>query len=294
MADECGFDFILTDDYFKAPTLEEGVKSVASELPNGQYWTAKGITDTFIYGLVFASTGVFALFVVLIETLAKEFNLYTTDSLIATWEASVGLPDPRLGAVSQDLCERRRAVKRRLTKVPIVTLIDMQLLVDEQFPLYGIWLTSLPNAEFFRYTFRYNLGGFSARSSALIDVHIPWLAMSNPPQASDPLTVDNLLSWLRDFVPAYIELRPVFQEQQSYSIITEPQVDQSVYAISDGAGDYADIPIYWKQIDVDGTVTNHLDTEDIQPDQTDVTRDFIDSTVTLISTTHPVDVITLL
>lgn len=294
MADECGFDFILKDEYFKAPTQGECTKSVASELPTGPYWTAKLINNTMIYALVFATAGMLGLFKTLIEALAREFNLYTTNSLISVWEASVGLPDPRLGTTSLTLCERRKAVNRRLTKVPIITLVDMQLLVDEQFPDYGIWLTSVPNAEFFRYTFRYNLGGFSARSSAIIDVHIPWLAINNPPLVTDPLTVDNLLSWFRDFTPAYIELRPVFEVQQSYTLITEPQEEQAVYAISDGAGDYDDITVYWKTIDVDGTVVNRVDTEDIQPNSIEITRSFTDSTTTLITATNEVDVITLL
>lgn len=294
MADECEFDFVLTDEYFKAPTQEECTKSVASELPNGPYWAAKLINNTFIYALVFATAGMLGLFKSLIETLAKEFNLYTTSLLIDLWETSVGLPDPRLGDTSLTLCDRRRAVLRRLTKVPIITLVDMQLLVDTQFPDYGIWLTSTPNAEFFRYHFPFNLGGFSPRSTALIDIHIPWLAINNPPLESDPLTIDNLLSWFRDFVPAYIELRPVFEVQQSYTIITEPQDSQIVYAISDGAGDYDDITVYWKTIDVDGTVVNRVDTEDIQPNSVLVTRDFTDSTVTVITATNGVDVITLL
>lgn len=290
----CEFDFVLTDDYFKAPTQEECTKSGASELPTGHYWTAKWLIGTMIYGLVFATAGMLGLFKALIETLAKEFNLYTTNSLISLWETSVGLPDPRLGDTSLSLCDRRRAVLRRLTKVPIITLVDMQLLVDTQFPDYGIWLTSTANAEFFRYEFPLNLGGVNTRSTALIEIHIPWLAINNPPLESDPLTVDNLLSWFRDFVPAYIELRPVFAVQRSYTIITEPQNSQIVYAISDGAGDYDDITVYWKTIDVDGTVVNRVDTEDIQPDSQLITRDFTDSTVTVISDTNNVDVITLL
>lgn len=291
----CEFDYKLTDEYFNTPSVDETTKSVTSEMPDGQYWEAKLLNGTMMRALMFASSELFRLFLLLIQTLGAEFNLYTTNALIHIWERSVGLPDPRLGTTNLTLCDRRKAVLRRLDKTPVVTLVQMQNLIDQQFPDFGIWLSTGASGETFRYSFRYTLGpGEGVRSSFVIDVHIPWLAMSNPPQDSDPLTIDNLFSWFQDFIPSYVLLNPIYEDQASYCIITEPQDEQPVRAISDGAGDYDDISVYWKQIDIDGTVTNHLDMEDIQPTQTEITRDFTDSDSVLIIATNSVKVITLL
>ena len=295
MPENCEPRYNLTDEYFKAPTQAECAKSTSSELPDGHYWTAKLILDTVIYGLVFATAGLLGLYKTLIETLAREFNLNTTDQLITVWENSVGLPDPRVGDTPLTLCDRRNAVLQRLDKTPTVTLVQMQLLVDQQFPDYGIWLVRRDSGESFRYDFRYPFGpnaGF--RETFVIEVHIPWLAISDPPELDDPLTIENLLDWFHDFIGAYVLLLPIYESQASYTVITGPQNGGTVYAISDGAGDYEDIPVYWKTIDTDGTVINRLDTEDIQPDQTEIERSFTDSTVSLISTTNEVNVITLL
>lgn len=288
--------FTLNDTFFNAPTQDVQTQTVASELPDGPYWKAKWLSFTVIYAMVFATAGVYILLKNMIETMAREFNLYTSVLLLGpVWEKSTGLPDTRLGETPQDLCSRRQQVKQRLKKDPTVDIVEYQLLVDEAWTDYGIWLSTGAVSQSFRYDFRYFFGpGFGIRDVFIIEVHIPWLAIDPLDLENSPIKLENLLSWFRDFVPGYIELVPVFESQASYSVITDPQDEQEVYAISDGVGGFLPIPVYWKQIDIDGTVTNHLDTEAITPFTTDITRSFTDSTATLISDTNAVEVTTLL
>lgn len=289
-------DFTLNDTFFAAPTQDKQTQTIASELPDGFYWQAKWITFTVIYSMVFATAGAYILLKNMIETMAREFNLYTSVLLLGSvWEKSVGLPDTRLGETPQDLCSRKQQVKQRLTKKPTITMVEYQLLVDDAWKDLGIWLSTGSSSSSFRYNFRYFLGeGFGTGDVFVIEVHIPWLAIDPDNPGNDPITLENLLSWFRDFVPAYIEILPIFESQASYAVITDPQFNQTVYAISDDAGGYDDITIYWKQIDIDGNVTNHVDTEDVNPFTTEITRSFTDSTTTVISDTNDVSVITLL
>ena len=291
----CGFDFVLDSDYFTAPTQAKETKSVATELPDGRYWLAKFLTFTVIYGAVYATAGAYRLLKQLIETLAREFNLYTSVELLGVWEKSVSLPDTRLGTTSQTLCERRRQIQQRLKKYPIVTIEEMQTNIDNTFPDYGIWISSGESGESFRYSFRYFFGPQGGtRARFVLYINIPWIAIDPLDLENSPLTWENLKSWFRDFVPGYVELIPIYHPENSYCIITSPQDEQTIYVESDGAGGYKDITVYWKEIDKDGTVVNNIDTENVDPDTTDITREFIDSDSNLISITNDVEVMVLL
>lgn len=302
------FPNLPNSDYFDVPTQKEETKSVSSEMPDGRYWLAKWLETKVIYALMFGAAGATRLLKQMFSSLSTEFNLYTAVELLGSlWEKSVGLPDTRLGNISQSLDARRLQVQQRLRKKAIVTMVEMQLLIDATFPDYGIWLSSGGSGQFFRYDFRFFLGsGSGGRATFVFSVNIPWLAIDPDDLENSPLTQENLFSWLRDFIPSYVELNPIFYPQDSYCIITNPQGVQSptppqpesqpqeVYSLSDGAGGFLDRIIYWKQIDKDGTVINHADPENILPTTTDITRSFTDSDTNLISATNDVKVITLL
>ena len=296
MPDSCGFDFILGSKYFKTPSETTQAKSVASDLPNGPVWLAKNIATSGIYSLVWGCGGVFILLRNMIQTLAMEFNLYTSESELELWENSVGLPDTRIGPIPTNICERRTRVRDKLQKIPTVTLQEAQTRIDTWMPDYGIWLGSNEFVgENFRYTFAYPFDGLAgARERFVIKVNIPWIAIDQDDLNNSPLRWPELESWLRDFLPSYVRLDPVYWTQASICVITNPEQDQEIYADSDGAGGWEDRTIYWKEIDTDGTVVNHIDTETILPTTTQITRSFTDSTVTLITDIKDVTVATFL
>lgn len=230
MADQCGFDFQLTDTYFKASTQKISTKSVASELPDGEPWFAKVLMGTVVYALVWATAGVVNAIQVLFETMSIEFNLYTSVEELTLWEKSVSLPDSRINPGPQTICERRIAIKQRLKKEATVTLQEMQDLIDEAFPGYGIYLDADRIGGAFRYTFRYTFQhARGSRDRFVINVNIPWIAIDPLDLENSPLTWENLQSWLRDFVPSPVLLNPIYLEQASYCAITNPRNTSTIY-----------------------------------------------------------------
>jgi hypothetical protein len=88
----------------------------------------------------------------LIESLAREYDVNQTVDLIDKWEESVGIPDRCLFR-SDSLEERRTQVIQRLRKRPIVTIGEMQKIVDDLFPNSGITLVA--GTDFFSYEYEY-------------------------------------------------------------------------------------------------------------------------------------------
>ena len=286
----CNFDFTLKSRYFFSPSEDSLHTSLTSDLPDGEVWRAKSEETTNIFSLVRAVATMFGVLRLLIEKLSKEFSIYTTVDLIEVHEKSVGLPDPRLGEdIPQDLCSRRQRVLDRITKQNTVTFEEAQTKLDETFPDYGIWLSTGQAPQAFRYTFRYTfLHGGSNRDRFIIFVNIPWFVIDPGDPSNDKLTWENLRSWLKDFFPGYVSFVPVYIEQASYCVITSPQMGEEVYTQGDGQGNWTEIPVYWKQIDINGTVINVVDSEEITPNTTSITRSFTDSTSTLIETTNSI------
>ena len=285
-------NYNLRSNLFKAPSQEIETKSVGTELPNGQAWLAKYINTTVIYALVYASAGIFRRIKQLIEYLSNEFNLYrSSDLLESVWAKSVGLPDSRLADSFQGPLVNQ--IKQRLKKKDAtVTGFEIQRLVDETFPTYGIWITYGATGEGFRYDFRYSFGHTTGiRRRFTLNIHIPWIAIDPADPENSPLTWDNLKSWFRDFVPSYVLLNPIYEPQASYCVITQPQDQQTVYADPVDGGGYEDVDVYWKQIDVDGSVINQQDTEPITATTSQITRSFTDSTATLIEDTVDINLV---
>ncbi len=102
--------------YFKTPSMKILAKSAASELPEGKAWRAKVLEGKYIYALVFGWAGALETFRQLIQTVARELNIYSTNQLLPEWEKSVGLPDSRLEDSNPSIEVRRQNVKNRLQK----------------------------------------------------------------------------------------------------------------------------------------------------------------------------------
>lgn len=279
MPDSCGFNFILRSQFFKTPSQDVQTKSVASDLPNGNAWAAKNIVTKGVYSLVYACAGVYILLRNVLETLSIEFNLYTSDTELETWERSVGLPDTRIGPAPTDICIRRTRVRDKVQKIPTVTIHEMQTRIDTWMPDYGIWLSGMNSTpvESFRLGYRFGYTSESGERNGLaLQVNIPWAAIDPDDIDNSPLRWPELESWLRDFVPAYIRLAPVYHPNSGYlCVIKNVLQDQNIYADSIGPSTWADKDIYWMEISgmtTPATVVHHQDTENILPTTTQITR----------------------
>ncbi len=146
-----------------APTLETTVKQLSEHMPQGKVWEAKVVPETNLQALMFGVAKPFNITQELIETLADELNINTTDFLIEEWETSVGLPSKCTGPIS-DLDDRRIAVIERFRKIPIVTLAEMQSFVNDKFPNAGIVLKLGRVVFTFEYDFEFTfLGDFNEK-----------------------------------------------------------------------------------------------------------------------------------
>lgn len=145
-------------DILDAPPLETTVNQLGEHMPQGKVWAAKIVPETNLQSLMFGVAKPFNITQELIETVADELNINTTDFLIEEWETSVGLPSACTGPLI-DLDERRAAVIERFRKIPIVTLEEMQAFVDEKFPDAGIILRLGRILLTFEYDFEFTFSG---------------------------------------------------------------------------------------------------------------------------------------
>lgn len=128
---------------FKAPTVAVAASQLASNLPDGRAWQAKNLPGTNMYAAISACGAEFREIQLMIETLAREFDVRMTDQLLPDWEKSCGLPEECIGQLAS-LEDRRKAVIIRLRKIPFVTKEEFELLA---FELTGLNVTVTPGAE---------------------------------------------------------------------------------------------------------------------------------------------------
>ncbi|MNQ96591.1 hypothetical protein D3C85_1122030 [compost metagenome] len=128
---------------FKAPTVAVAAGQLASNLPDGRAWQAKNLPGTNVYAAISACGAEFREIQLMIETLAREFDVRMTDQLLPDWERSCGLPEECIGQLAS-LEDRRNAVILRLRKIPFVTKEEFELLA---FELTGLNVTVIPGAE---------------------------------------------------------------------------------------------------------------------------------------------------
>lgn len=292
MADECNIGYDLKSKYFKQPEESVELKSINSALPNGQAWAAKSITGTIVNLLVKSTSSVTLLLKSFIEYYTKEFNLLTSEDLLTTvWEPSVGLPDSRLPNTDRTICTIRSQVYTKLSKIPLVSLNEIQKHIDTILPESGIWLTTGQIGSQFRYRLRYPFGHFTGnRGRFIIVVNIPKFFIDPADETNSKMTWENLMGWLRSFIPANDMLIPNYLDEDSYCVIKDPQSETTIYLKNDGAV-WDIIPVRWMSIDVDETVTHYEDFDPVLPTSESVTRFFTDSTSTLITTTNDIKVV---
>jgi len=150
----------LFDTLFKTKTLDETVDFIACHLPDGRAWDKKYDIESNTYKLIKSLSAAFNAIQNEIEHIATEFNINLTNDLLIDWEKSCGLPDECTQSIT-DLQERRNEVINRFRKVPIVTLAEMQALVDSL-------LVYIPGTEWFEYEFEMLFEGIEIADVELI------------------------------------------------------------------------------------------------------------------------------
>lgn len=128
---------------FEAASQDEATRQLASMIPDGRAWQAKGVPGTNMYAVVSACASEFRQIQIQIETLASEFDINLSEQLLPDWEKSCGLPEECIGQMAS-LEDRRNAVILRLRKIPFVTKEDYENLA---FQLTGLSVTVTPGAE---------------------------------------------------------------------------------------------------------------------------------------------------
>lgn len=127
----------------KAPTLDETTTQFAQHQPSGRAWNAKNIEGTTNRNLSKGLSAPANSIQVLIETLAREFNIETSVELLPEWLESVGLPDDCQTEFESDEAAQNAIIKR-MSKVPVVTVQDT---IDLIYSLTGIDATVSPGAD---------------------------------------------------------------------------------------------------------------------------------------------------
>lgn len=148
---------------FDQPNIEGTVRQLADHMPTGQLWASRLVEGSNLHSIMHGTAKPFNLTQGRIEDLARDFQIDKTIELIEQWETSVGLPDACLGPLT-DIDERRKLIKERFSRTPLVTLEEQQALIDNLFPDLGVVL--IPGVEFFEFEYDlelYFLGNVSER-----------------------------------------------------------------------------------------------------------------------------------
>lgn len=150
----------------KAPTLEETTTQLAQHQPSGKAWDAKNIQGTTNRNLTKGLSAPANSIQVLIETLAREFNINTAVELLPEWLESVGLPDTCQTEFESDEAARNAVIKR-ISKVPVVNVQDT---VDLIYSLTGINATVTPGADNEIFTMNFPITFSSSAARFIVSV----------------------------------------------------------------------------------------------------------------------------
>ncbi len=160
---------------FEVPNSASMRKSVASAMPNGDVWKAKNITESVLGRLTTANSESLRYAQSYIALLSKELNVNTAELLITEWEKSVGLPTPCRVLLNESIENRRGAVRAKLRKTPVITIEQMQEIVDQNFPDLKLKLRreSESGLEFpYVFPILFNAKGRSSRFIIIVDVYV--------------------------------------------------------------------------------------------------------------------------
>ncbi len=168
-------DAIVKLSKFDAPDSVSMRKAVASAMPDGDVWKAKNIPESVLGRLISASSESLRYTQGNISLLVKELNVNTTELLISEWEKSVGLPSPCRVLLNESIENRRGTVRAKLRKTPVVTLEQMQEIVDQNFPDLKLKLRrEAESGVEFPYVFpiSFTASGRVSRFVIIVDVYI--------------------------------------------------------------------------------------------------------------------------
>jgi hypothetical protein len=198
---------------FRVPKDKVLHDSITSEMPNGIIWVCKRIVGKYLYALMFGAVAVFKKIREMIALFAKELDINTTTELIDLWEESVGLPDDATANSVLTIEERRTAIIQRLSKVPRVTLEEIQTLLDDLYPGVGITiLTGEYLGGGFPYTFRMEFTqNYGDRNRFVLEVIIPENAI---------VDIEQIRSYLTPVIPSNVLLLITEQGSEDYTYIT--------------------------------------------------------------------------
>lgn len=160
----------MSDNIFKAPN--DTSQQMADCLPSGRAWGLRNDPASNTRKLINCLSVVHNRAQQQIETLSDEFNIDETFDLLEDWEKSVGLPDQCIG-LSQTIQDRRQDVIKRLKKMPIVTIADLQAYINALFP--GLGVTLYPGYDYYSFEYEFEvplLGGVSDKFIIVAEVQL--------------------------------------------------------------------------------------------------------------------------
>ena len=153
---------------FKQQTIEKTTSDIAGHLPNGRVWAGKYIPDSNLHKLIKGLAAGFVEVQNQIQHLSEEFDINLTQDLLPDWETSVGIPDECTGRL-MDLESRRKAILRKLTKIPIVDIAEMELFISE---IIGQDVMLVPGVE--AETFPYTLPIILSSTNPLFKIYLTY------------------------------------------------------------------------------------------------------------------------
>jgi hypothetical protein len=113
---------------FKSFTDDQSQAYLADHFPHGKMFANRHKPSSILYKIILSIGYWVRLFSGQLYTFVKNLDIDQADELLEEWEESVGIPDniPRLTT----LAERRTAVKRLISKIPVYNIDDGE--VDEE------------------------------------------------------------------------------------------------------------------------------------------------------------------
>lgn len=222
------------DTLFGVPKEEDIIRFIANHLPSGRIWDAKHVEDTNIYKILKALYISKKILLEKIEELALEFPIDSSILLLPDWEKSVGLPTNCVDTSLWTLTQRRENVKRRIRKVPIVTLEEVQSYLNIYFPDLKLSLIKGYDVFGYEYTYQFNFysGAINEKFILLVEVEQSWdntYEYTYEFEYDSYIDTDVIECVLREVIPANVAL--LF----SYVSPPEPTTIDFVLSGADGA-----------------------------------------------------------
>lgn len=108
----------------------DNTQSLADNLPDGELYRAKNMPESTFRELLYALALEIGRVEGLIEFIADDYYIWTTEALLESWERAVGIPDSCFKTTGLSLDERRRNVIAKFALMNIITRDDFVLLAE--------------------------------------------------------------------------------------------------------------------------------------------------------------------